>query len=224
MAMRQPINDERTAGVKHLRRADRVLRDVIDQVGPFTLRPRRDRFGMLVRSIISQQISTGAARSILARLEALAAPEGLTAASLARFSAADWRTAGVSPQKAGYVIDLANKASDGTLQLARIGRLDDEAVIEHLVQVKGIGRWTAQMFLIFSLGRLDVFPHDDLGVRAAIRTLYGLAELPTKDESHAIAAPWRPYASIGSWYCWRSLELAKRKADAAKPAKPVKRA
>ena len=92
-----------------------------------------------------------------------------------------------------------------------MGRLDDEAVIEHLVQVKGVGRWTAQMFLIFSLGRPDVFPHDDLGVRAAIRNLYRLEELPTKDESHTIAAPWKPYASIASWYCWRSLELVKRR-------------
>ncbi len=107
------------------------------------------------------------------------------------------------------MLDLAARASDGRLQLARLGRLSDDAVIEHLVQVKGIGRWTAQMFLIFSLGRLDVFPHDDLGVRTAIKNLYELNELPCKDTSLAIAESWRPYSSVASWYCWRSLEFAK---------------
>ncbi len=100
--------------------------------------------------------------------------------------------------------------------LRRIGRLPDEQVVEQLTQVKGIGRWTAQMFLIFSLGRPDVFPHDDLGVRTAIRNRYGLAELPDKATSHAIAAPWRPYASVASWYCWRSLDLARNTSTVAK--------
>jgi DNA-3-methyladenine glycosylase II len=223
VAERNGKNDPHAAGVQHLRRKDRVLRNVIDEVGPCTLRPQRDRFGMLVRSIVSQQISTSAASSILAKLTALAGPAGITPENLARFTPAELRTAGVSPQKAGYVLDLARRASDGSLRLARVGRLDDEAVIEHLVQVKGVGRWTAQMFLIFALGRPDVFPHDDLGVRAAIRNLYRLTELPSKEESHAIAAPWRPYASLASWYCWRSLELEKRKAEVAAPLRPAKR-
>ncbi len=97
----------------------------------------------------------------------------------------------------------------GSLRLNTLARLNDEEVIEALIQVKGIGVWTAQMFLIFSLGRLDVFPHDDLGVRVAIRNLYGLSDLPDKAASHRIAAPWRPYASVGAWYCWRSLDLGK---------------
>ena len=88
-----------------------------------------------------------------------------------------------------------------------IGRLSDEQIIERLTEVRGIGRWTAQMFLIFSLGRLDVFPHDDLGIRSAIRNRYALAELPDKATAHAIAEPWRPYATVASWYCWRTLEL-----------------
>ncbi len=100
-------------------------------------------------------------------------------------------------------------SDDGTVDLRRIGRLTDEQIIRTLTQVKGIGRWTAQMFLIFCLGRPDVFPHDDLGVRTAIRDHYGLAELPNKVVSHEIAAPWRPYASVASWYCWRSLDLAR---------------
>ena len=103
--------------------------------------------------------------------------------------------------------DLSARVLDARLQLDRIGRLADEDVIEHLVQVKGIGRWTAQMFLIFSLGRLDVFPHDDLIVRSSIKELYGLEELPTRQQSHAIAAPWKPFSSIASWYCWRLIDV-----------------
>jgi DNA-3-methyladenine glycosylase II len=190
---------------RHLRAADPVMKDIIDAVGRFTLCLERDRFGMLVRSIISQQISGSAATSIWRRLRTLAGPGGLKAANLAQFSIAELRSVGLSPQKASYVTDLAQKVNDGTVDLRQIGRLPDERIVEHLVQVKGIGRWTAQMFLIFSLGRLDVFPHDDLGVRSAIRDRYGLADLPDKQTALAIAAPWRPYATVASWYCWRSL-------------------
>jgi DNA-3-methyladenine glycosylase II len=102
---------------------------------------------------------------------------------------------------------LADRVARGDLNLSRVARMTDEAVIEALIQVKGIGVWTAQMFLIFSLGRLDVFPHGDLGVRSAIRDLYALDELPNQEVCHRIATPWRPYASVASWYCWRSLEF-----------------
>lgn len=192
------------------------MKAVIDAVGPFTLRLERDRFGMLVRSIISQQISTGAARSIRKRLQELARPDGLKAANLTRFSVDQLRSVGLSPQKASYVADLARKVTDGTVDLRRIGRLPDEGIVEELTRVKGIGRWTAQMFLIFSLGRLDVFPHDDLGVRVAIRNRYGLAELPDRRTALAIAAPWRPYASVASWYCWRTLDLDRKRETVAK--------
>ncbi len=194
------------AAIAHLHAADRVMSRLIARVGPYTLRPQRDRFGMLVRSILSQQISTSAARSIRKRVEQLVAPEKPTAKSLARLTVTQLRSAGVSPQKAAYLLDLSEKALDGTLNLAAIGRLSDEDAIERLVQVKGIGRWTAQMFLMFSLGRLDVFPHDDLGIRVALRNLYDLKDLPDKDTSHAIAQPWRPYATVASWYCWRSID------------------
>jgi len=201
--------DRIQAARRHLRAADPVLRSIIDRVGPYTLRFERDRFGLLVRSIVSQQISTTAARAIRQRLHALAEPAGLTADNLLRYSLDQLRGVGLSQQKASYIMDLAAKVADGTVDLRRIGRLPDEQVIETLIRVKGIGRWTAQMFLIFSLGRPDVFPHDDLGVRAAIRDHYGLADLPDKSTSHAIAAAWRPYASVASWYCWRSLDLAR---------------
>ena len=201
---------------RHLRAADPVMKAIIDAVGPYTLRFERDRFAMLVRSIVSQQISTSAARAIRRRLQELAGPGGLTAANLARFGTDELRSVGLSPQKASYVADLACKVNDGTMDLRQIGRLTDERVVEMLTQVKGIGRWTAQMFLIFSLGRPDVFPHEDLGVRTAIRDRYGLADLPDKATSYAIATPWRPYASVASWYCWRSLDLARNTETVAK--------
>lgn len=195
---------------QHLRRQDEVMRAIIDQVGPFTLRTERERFPMLVRSILSQQISLSAARSIRRRLEQLVAPAGISPESILRCDIDHLRRAGLSAQKASYLHDLAAKVANGSVRLATIGRLSDEGVIEQLTQVKGIGRWTAQMFLIFALGRHDVFPHDDLGVRVAIRDRYGLDELPSKSRSLEIAAAWRPFASIATWYCWRSLELNRK--------------
>ena len=190
------------------------MRAVIDAVGPFTLRLERDRFGMLVRSIISQQISTSATRSIRRRLQELA-PD-MTATTLARFTVDQLRSVGLSPQKASYIADLARRVNDRAVDLRQIGRFSDERIVEQLTQVRGIGRWTEQMFLIFSLGRLDVFPHDDLGVRTAIRNRYGLTDLPDKHTAHAIAAPWRPYASVASWYCWRTLDLKRKTNNVAK--------
>ena len=116
------------------------------------------------------------------------------------------RSTGISPQKASYLHDLAARVQSGSLQLNRLSQHTDDRVIEQLVEVKGIGVWTAQMFLMFSLGRLDVFPHGDLGIRTAIRDLYGLDELPDQKTAEPIAEPWRPYATIASWYLWRSTD------------------
>jgi DNA-3-methyladenine glycosylase II len=187
------------------------MRAIIDTVGPITLRPMRDRFGVLVRSIVSQQISAAAARTILARLHSALEPEGLMPGKLARQTEESLRAVGVSRQKAAYLLDLARKVDNGSVPLARIGRLADEEVIERLTQVKGIGRWTAEMFLIFSLGRLDVLPVDDLGVRSVLKHMHGLGELPSKQHCLELAAPWRPYATIGSWYCWRSIDLKRNR-------------
>ena len=184
------------------------MRQLIDRVGPFTLRPARDRFGMLVRSIISQQISVGAARSIRSRLEALLAPAPITPAGVLACSIDELRSVGLSRQKARYIVDLAGKTCDGSVCLNTIGRRSDDAVIAELTQVRGVGHWTAQMFLIFALGRPDVLPHADLGIRMAIRNRYRLGELPDQETCLQIAAAWRPYATVASWYCWRSLELA----------------
>src|SRR4030095_5820321 len=193
--------------LRHLRRKDPVMRKVIQRAGPFTLQLHRNRFRALVFSILGQQISGKAAASIRARLVNYLKPQPVSAQSITRLSTEELRRVGLSSQKAGYLLDLAERVARGDLRLARMARMADEEVIAALTEVRGIGTWTAQMFLIFSLGRLDVFPHDDLGVRVAIRNLYGLNELPNKEIGHKIAEPWRPYASIAAWYCWRSLEF-----------------
>jgi DNA-3-methyladenine glycosylase II len=193
--------------VAHLSAADPVMRRMIEAIGPFALKPHRNRFRVLVRAIVSQQISSSAARSILARLEAALEPHGLVPEALARLSPKKMRGAGLSPQKQSYLKDLAARVARGEVALERMGRMPDEEVIDELIRVKGIGVWTAQMFLIFTLGRPNVFPHADLGVRSAIQRAYRLAELPNKEEALRIAEPWQPYATVGSWYCWRILSL-----------------
>jgi DNA-3-methyladenine glycosylase II len=199
------MTERHLIAVRHLQAGDPVLAALIERAGACTLRRGRNRFWMLVGSILSQQLATGAARTIRRRVEELVPDR--SAQALRRVRPQRLRAAGVSPQKAGYLADLCAAVHEGRIDLARIGRKADEAVIDELVQVKGIGRWTAQMFLIFSLGRLDVLPTADLGVRAAMRKLYGLAELPDHETATRIAQPWRPYASIASWYCWRALEF-----------------
>ena len=192
--------------MRHLRRCDSRMKALIQSVGAFELKARRDRFAMLVNSILSQQISTAAARSIKNKLLASIKPDKLSPASMRRMNVDQLRTVGISRQKANYILDLTQKVNRGDLNLKRLGRLDDEGVIAELVQVKGIGRWTAQMFLIFSLGRLDVFPEDDLGIKNAIKKVYELDDLPERQLAREIAAPWRPFASVASWYLWRALE------------------
>lgn len=192
-------------GRKHLRSTDPVMRTVIDAVGPCRLEVQPDRFRMLVNSIISQQISVHAARSIRRRLQA--SVSNFDAQALLALNTQQLNAAGLSQQKIRYIRDLCEHVAAGSLNLNQLGRFSDERIIEQLIVVKGIGRWTAQMFLIFALGRLDVFPFDDLGVRTAIKQRYGLSDLPDRDTGLQIADRWRPFASIASWYCWRSLEL-----------------
>jgi DNA-3-methyladenine glycosylase II len=195
------------AGLDHLRASDPVLRRVIDRVGPFQIRLERDRFRALVRSIVWQQISGRAASAIYERLLKTLAARELPLEHLDQLAPHELRAAGLSAQKMSYLLDLATKTSTGQVQLQTLGRLTDEAVVERLCQIKGIGIWTAQMFLIFSLGRLNVFPFGDLGVRGALRNLYGLDDLPDRGTSEQLARRWQPYCTLGSWYCWRSLEL-----------------
>jgi DNA-3-methyladenine glycosylase II len=199
--------NEIEAGTAWVRRKDPVMRKLVRNCPPFTgLRLQRNRFGMLVHSILSQQISIHAARAIRSRLVDLAGPAGLTPERLKGLGIEELRSIGISRSKARSIQDLADKAAREEIALARAGRMSDSAVIEDLVQVRGIGVWTAQMFLIFSLGRLDVFPEADYGVRSAIRNLYGMEELPNRSASEPIAERWAPYRTIGTWYLWRSHE------------------
>lgn len=206
------------AGIAHLRSRDPVMGAVIDRVGPFALKPEPDLFTALVRAIIAQQISTGAARSIYKRLTDLTGGEENLLEGLAGSSMEALRAAGVSSQKGKYLLDLAEKVSNGTVKLERIPALTNNEIIEELTQVKGIGVWTVHMLLIFSLGRLDVFPGGDFGVRSAIQRLYRKRTLPTKPaQLKKFEKLWHPYASIASWYCWRSLEFEEHKRKQAKP-------
>ncbi len=202
-ATRDPARQ--AAAVAHLGAADPVLGRLIAAVGPPALRHEPNYFAALVSAIVGQQISVSAASAIRARLAARRGAAGpLTPPARRARTPPDLRAIGLSRAKERYVTDLAAKVASGAVDLAAIDRLPDEAVIAELVQVKGIGRWTAEMFLIFSLGRPDVLPVDDLGFRAAVHRQYGLAERPKAAELRALAEPWRPYRSFATWYLWRS--------------------
>jgi len=190
----------------HLSRRDRRLQQVIQSVGPFRLKRQTNRYQSLLKAIVSQQISTAAARSVWKKIETLAETKSVTADAIVRLPDDVLRTAGLSGQKLRYIRDLTQRVHTRELKLSQLHRLSDEEVIQELTAVKGIGIWTAQMFLMFSLGRPDVLPHGDLGIQSAIKRLYDLPELPKRDECHRIAEPWRPYATVASWYLWRSIE------------------
>jgi DNA-3-methyladenine glycosylase II len=193
----------RETGVTHLRTVDPVMRDWIERAGPCLLQRRQDRFGALVRAILAQQISAHVANVIRKRIIALCAPGGITPVALLRIGEQGLRSAGCSRQKIAYLLDLSDKVQSGALPLHHLGRFSDEVIIERMIAVKGIGVWTAQMFLIFSLGRPNVFPYDDLAVRTALQKIYRMKKLPDKKRMKKIADRWQPYASVGSWYCWR---------------------
>ena len=205
------VEIERDEALAHLRAADPVLARIIDAVGPYQLRRDSGHFYALFSSIVSQQISVHAAAAVMRRVEALfPADDGLTAPGVVAVGPEALRVAGLSGQKTRYVLDLAGRVAGGTLDLDRVAALGDEEVIAELTLVKGIGRWTAEMFLIFSLGRPDVLPVDDLGFRTAVKRHYDLAELPGRDELRARGAAWAPYRTMATWYLWRSLNNAPR--------------
>ncbi|MEP7337762.1 MAG: DNA-3-methyladenine glycosylase [Acidobacteriota bacterium] len=192
-----------------LSRRDQKMRELIKRYSPCNVRPHTRYFQTLVGSIISQQLSTKAADTIHGRFVALYSPARFPkAAQIIETPDERLRGTGISFQKIGYIKDLAAKTEDGTLKLSRFSRMSDDEIIEMLTSVKGIGVWTAHMFLIFSLARMDVFPVGDLGVRRAIQLRYGFDQLPNPEEMERIADEngWRPYRSIASWYLWRSLE------------------
>ncbi len=196
------------ASLRHLKRIDPTLAGVIAAVGPckIQLRPEGTHFQALVRAIVYQQLSGKAAGTILGRLNALF-PDGLpTPDAVLTTSDEQLRAVGVSRQKTGYLRDLSSKVLGGDLPLDAVETMTDDELISHLVQVKGIGRWTAQMFLMFRLGRPDVLPELDLGIQNAIKRAYRLRKRPTPKQVKRIGAKWSPHSSVASWYLWRSLE------------------
>jgi DNA-3-methyladenine glycosylase II len=191
----------------HLKKTDPTLRGIIEKAGPYRIEFLEPVFSTLVRSIVFQQLSGNVARAIYNRLVDAAAPGGeLTPESILKLRPAKLRAIGLSKQKSAYILDLARRTREGSVVFETIHQLSDEEVIEHLTAVKGIGVWTAHMFLIFALRRTDVLPVSDLGVRMAIRKAYQLPELPKPAEIEELARPWRPYCSVAAWYLWRSLD------------------
>jgi len=169
--------------------------------------PALDPFPALVRTITAQQISTKAAATIHGRLVAQM-PNGVTPDALLAVTDAQFREAGLSRQKIGYLRDLAAKVNSGALPIGSLHELDDDAVIDAIVKVKGLGRWSAEMFLMFRLRRPDVLPLGDLGIVTAIQRLYGLRKKPKPARIAKIGEAWRPYRTVACWYLWRSLENA----------------
>jgi DNA-3-methyladenine glycosylase II len=202
---------ELKAAVTHLRRADPVLRAVIDELGPDGLHDRAgrpaDHYGALVRSIVGQQLSTKAALSIFNRLIDRFGGRTPTPTEVLDDDPGELRAAaGLSRAKVSFLRSLAEHVLDGSLELERLDRLSDEEVISELVAVRGLGIWSAHMFLMFHLRRPDVLPVGDLGIRRVIKERYGLDVLPSPAEMERIAEPWRPYRTIACRFLWRSLD------------------
>jgi DNA-3-methyladenine glycosylase II len=208
MAMRSRGRDPWTAAVEHLRATDPRWGPLIERVGPCRLRPRRDRFGTLVRAIIGQQISTKAARSIDQRLRDLAGdihePE-----SILKVGVDGLRSVGLSGVKARYILNLCEAVLSGQVPLHEFHEWEDEAIVASLTSIKGIGPWTAEMFLVFSLGRLDIISPGDLGIRVGLKRHHDLEEMPTPKQCRELAEPLRPYRSIAMWYLWREIDPPK---------------
>jgi DNA-3-methyladenine glycosylase II len=200
--MQTPFTDVSAVAIAYLSDVDPIMKDVIERVGPCTLQPDPDIFNALVDAIISQQISVKAADAIMARVRT-ALPNGkVTPENLLPFDTDALRALGLSPQKARYIQNLVEHVASGQLQLERLPELDDEQIISQLTEVKGIGRWTAEMSLIFVFMRSDVLPVDDLGFLEGVRFAYQLPERPTREEARVRGELWRPYRTFATWYMW----------------------
>jgi 3-methyladenine DNA glycosylase/8-oxoguanine DNA glycosylase len=209
MSPRQP---DFTDAVEHLRNSDPRMAALIDRVGPsrMVIRHHFSIFYTLMRSITYQQLAGAAAAKILARVEQCCTSDGKqpTPEQVLAASDAALRGAGLSRNKMAAIRDLAAKTLDGTVpKLKEMRRLSDEEIIERVTQVRGIGRWTVEMMLMFRLGRPDVLPVDDYGVRKGAQLVFGMRKLPNKARLTKVAEKWRPYRSLGSWYMWRAVEI-----------------
>ena len=193
--------------IVHLKKSDPILSSVIERVGPFRMQFREPEFETLVRSIVYQQLSGKVAAVIFGRLADLVPQGRLTPAAILKLRPQQMRRAGLSGQKTAYIRDLAKKTAAGVVDFGGILSLGDDEVIETLTQVKGIGVWTAHMFLMFSLQRPNVLPTGDYGVQMAIKKHYRKRKLPKPKDMEKIARAWEPYRSVACWYMWRSLDI-----------------
>ncbi|AYQ30103.1 MULTISPECIES: DNA-3-methyladenine glycosylase [unclassified Polaromonas] len=189
---------------KHLVKKDRVMKRLIPQFGDACLQARGDAFSTLARSIVGQQISVKAAQSVWAKFSAL--PKKVTPANVLRLKVDDMRAAGLSARKVEYLVDLSIHFDAGTVHVKDWQAMDDEAIIAELVAIRGIGRWTAEMFLIFYLMRPNVLPLDDVGLISGISQNYFSGESVSRSDAREVAAAWAPYCSVATWYIWRSLD------------------
>ncbi|HEY0010271.1 MAG TPA: DNA-3-methyladenine glycosylase [Tepidisphaeraceae bacterium] len=193
--------------IVHLRK-DLVLRKLIDHVGPCTLRPRRNHFHKLVQSILSQQVSVKAAASMYLKLSKQFPRKHVTPERLVEFLTSGdeelIRSCGLSRQKKSYLLDLSQRFASGEIKHKRFSKMNDEEIVQALIGIKGIGRWTVEMLLIFGLNRTDIWPIDDLGIQVGVQKHFGLLARPKPKEIATFADAWRPYRSIASWYLWRA--------------------
>jgi DNA-3-methyladenine glycosylase II len=189
----------------HFKERDPKIARVIQAIGPFRLKRNRNYFVVLCRSIVSQQISTAAAETIYIRFQKLFDGRVPTPERVAGLKDAPMRAAGLSRQKSAYLKDLSHRFLDGTVRPHQLNYLDNEEIVDRLMLVHGIGRWTAEMFMIFSLNRLDVLPVDDLGLRVAVQNIYGMKARPDAKRLRALGKKWNPLETVATWYAWRSL-------------------
>jgi len=189
---------------RHLSRKCPIFKKIIKQVGPCTFQPNPDYFAVLVHTIAAQQLSTAAAATIGSRLAQAVGRHEITPKGIQKLSDEDIRGCGFSGAKTRALRDLARRSLDGSLPLDRLAELSDEEVTHRLLEVCGIGPWSVDMFLIFCLGRTDVLPVGDFGLRAAVQEHYSLKALPAPKLLQELAEPWRPFRTIATWYCWRS--------------------
>jgi DNA-3-methyladenine glycosylase II len=189
---------------KYLTRRDRVLKRLIPQFGTACLESRGDAFTTLARSIVGQQISVKAAQTVWDRFAAL--PKRMTAASVLKLKVDDMRAAGLSARKIEYLVDLALHFDSGAIHVESWLAMEDEDIISELVGIRGIGRWTAEMFLIFHLMRPNVLPLDDVGLITGISKNYFSGDPVSRSDAREVAAAWNPYCSVATWYIWRSLD------------------
>ncbi|MDP4622517.1 MAG: DNA-3-methyladenine glycosylase [Hydrogenophaga sp.] len=189
---------------KHLMKRDRVMKNLIPQHPGVSLQSRGDAFVTLARSIVGQQISVKAAQSVWDRFAVL--PQVLTPTQVLKLKVDDMRAAGLSARKVEYLVDLALHFANDQVQEADWVDMDDEAIIAELVAIRGIGRWTAEMFLIFHMLRPDVLPLDDVGLINGISRCYFSGDPVSRSEAREVASPWAPYRSVATWYIWRSLD------------------